>query len=195
MPDSIMNLQKVDCSVDSLHYLLYIYMTCFYYLCLLRQVDFFWINRNQRSFEWFVNMLSNLEMEQAEMGGVLDRFLDLHMYITSALKKTDMKAIGLQMALDLLHAKVLFLFCFLSKLFLINKKKIAIMQMQEKRDLVTGLKTRTNVGRPNWDKVFQKLVDEEKGKVTVFYCGPPQLAKELRKKCNKFGFDFRKEIF
>ena len=123
MPDSIMNLQKVDCSVDSLHYLLYIYMTCFYYLCLLRQVDFFWINRNQRSFEWFVNMLSNLEMEQAEMGGVLDRFLDLHMYITSALKKTDMKAIGLQMALDLLHAKVLFLFCFLSKLFLINKKK------------------------------------------------------------------------
>lgn len=70
------------------------------------QVDFFWINRDQRSFEWFVNMLSQLEMEQKEIGGVLDRFLDLHMYITSALKKTDMKAVGLQMALDLLHAKV-----------------------------------------------------------------------------------------
>ena len=25
-------------------------------------------------------------MEQAELGGVMDRFLDLHMYITSALK-------------------------------------------------------------------------------------------------------------
>ncbi len=52
-------------------------------------------------------MLSQLEMEQKEIGGVLDRFLDLHMYITSALKKTDMKAVGLQMALDLLHAKVI----------------------------------------------------------------------------------------
>ncbi|XP_057371298.1 NADPH oxidase 5-like [Daphnia carinata] len=143
MPDSIMNLKKVD---------------------------FFWINRDQRSFEWFVHMLSQLEMEQAEMGSALGRFLDLHMYITSALKKTDLKAVGLQMALDLLHAK-------------------------EKRDLVTGLKTRTNAGRPNWDKVFQKLIDEDKGNVTVFYCGPPQLAKELKKKCNKFGFNFHKEIF
>lgn len=69
-------------------------------------MDFFWINRDQRSFEWFVHLLSQLEMEQAEMGGVLERFLDLHMYITSALAKTDIKAIGLQMALDLLHAKV-----------------------------------------------------------------------------------------
>ena len=74
---------------------------------IFKQVDFFWINRDQRSFEWFVNLLSELEMEQTERaGGVLDRFLDLHMYITSALKKTDMKAVGLQMALDLLHAKV-----------------------------------------------------------------------------------------
>ncbi|MPC28250.1 NADPH oxidase 5 [Portunus trituberculatus] len=97
-------------------------------LLLLIQVDFFWINRDQRSFEWFVNLLSQLEIEQAEQGGVLDRFLDMHMYITSALQKTDMKAVGLQLALDLLHEK-------------------------EKRDLITGLKTRTNAGRPNWDKV------------------------------------------
>jgi len=69
-------------------------------------VDFFWINREQRSFEWFVHLLSQLELEQAELGGVMDRFLDLHMYITSALKKTDMKAVGLQMALDLIYANV-----------------------------------------------------------------------------------------
>ena len=72
----------------------------------LRKVDFFWINRDQRSFEWFVNLLSQLEIEQAEMGGAMDRFLDMHMYITSALQKTDMKAVGLQLALDLLHKKV-----------------------------------------------------------------------------------------
>lgn len=101
----------------------------------LRKVDFFWINRDQRSFEWFVNLLSQLEIEQAELGGAMERymthilfvhfnqmiwkhlangsfccsFLDMHMYITSALQKTDMKAVGLQLALDLLHEKVVFL--------------------------------------------------------------------------------------
>lgn len=66
---------------------------------------------------------------------------------------------------------------------------------QEKRDLITGLKTRTNAGRPNWDKVFKQMQDQKKGKVTVFYCGPPQLAKTLRYKCDQYGFAFRKEIF
>lgn len=136
----------------------------------LRKVDFFWINRDQRSFEWFVNLLSQLEIEQAELGGAMERFLEMHMYITSALQKTDMKAVGLQLALDLLHEK-------------------------EKRDLITGLKTRTNAGRPNWDKVFKQLVAQKKGKVTVFYCGPPQLARLLRVKCDQYGFAFRKEVF
>ncbi|KAG5675924.1 hypothetical protein PVAND_005781 [Polypedilum vanderplanki] len=136
----------------------------------LKKVDFFWINRDQRSFEWFVNLLSQLEIEQAELGGAMERFLDMHMYITSALQKTDMKAVSLQLALDLLHER-------------------------EKRDLITGLKTRTTAGRPNWDKVFKKIQDQKKGKVTVFYCGPPQLAKTLREKCEQFGFMFRKEVF
>ncbi|XP_019870925.2 NADPH oxidase 5 [Aethina tumida] len=136
----------------------------------LRKVDFFWINRDQRSFEWFVNLLSQLEIEQAELGGAMERFLEMHMYITSALQKTDMKAVGLQLALDLLHEK-------------------------EKRDLITGLKTRTNAGRPNWDKVFKQILDQKKGKVTVFYCGPPQLGRILRIKCDQFGFIFRKESF
>lgn len=43
----------------------------------LRKVDFFWINRDQRSFEWFVQLLSQLEIEQAESGGAMDRFLDM----------------------------------------------------------------------------------------------------------------------
>lgn len=70
------------------------------------KVDFFWINRDQRSFEWFVNLLSQLEMEQAELGATMERFLEMHMYITSALQKSDMKAVGLQLALELLHEKV-----------------------------------------------------------------------------------------
>lgn len=60
------------------------------------------------------------------------RFLEMHMYMTSALSKNDMKAIGLQMALDLLAKK-------------------------EKRDSITGLRTRTQPGRPQWGKVGSKL--------------------------------------
>ncbi|XP_076354968.1 NADPH oxidase isoform X2 [Tachypleus tridentatus] len=92
----------------------------------LRKVDFIWINRNQQAFEWFVNLLSELEIQQTEFGDVMERFLDVHMYVTSALCKTDIRALGLQLALDLMHEK-------------------------EKRCLITGLKTRTQPGRPNWD--------------------------------------------
>ena len=111
----------------------------------LKKVDFFWINRDQKSFEWFVNLLSQLEIEQKENGGAMSRFLEMHMYVTSALQRTDMKAVALQLALDILHKK-------------------------EDRDLVTGLKSRTNAGRPNWNKVFTKLREERKGQITVFYC-------------------------
>ena len=136
----------------------------------LKKVDFFWINRDQKSFEWFVDLLSQLEIEQKENGGCMNRFLEMHMYVTSALQPTDMKAVALQLALDILYNK-------------------------EERDLVTGLKSRTNAGRPNWNKVFTKIKQERKGQVTVFYCGNPGLAKTLRAKCEEFGFKFRKEVF
>ena len=66
---------------------------------------------------------------------------------------------------------------------------------QEKRDMITGLKTRTIAGRPNWTKVFRQIQEQRKGKVTVFFCGPPQLSRTLRYKCDEFGFKFRKENF
>ena len=136
----------------------------------LKKVDFIWINRNVNSFEWFVDLMSQLEHEQAEQGGQLNRFLDLHMYNTSALRKDDMKGFALQMAMDLLYAK-------------------------EERDLLTGLKARTIPGRPNWDDVFRKIKLQMKGEVTVFYCGNPSLANTLKYKCEQYGFIFRKEVY
>ncbi|XP_051807847.1 NADPH oxidase 5 [Acanthochromis polyacanthus] len=135
----------------------------------LRKVDFIWINRDQKSFEWFVSLLTKLEMDQADEEPE-GRFLEMHMYMTSALSKNDMKAIGLQMALDLLAKK-------------------------EKRDSITGLRTRTQPGRPEWGKVFQKVSEENKGKVHVFYCGSPALAKVIKAQCEHFGFHFYKENF
>uniref|UniRef100_A0A8C5YYT3 NADPH oxidase 5 n=1 Tax=Marmota marmota marmota TaxID=9994 RepID=A0A8C5YYT3_MARMA len=140
----------------------------------LHKVDFIWINRDQRSFEWFVSLLTKLEMDQAQEAQDgrrgTDHFLELHMYMTSALGKNDMKAIGLQMALDLLAKK-------------------------EKKDSITGLQTRTQPGRPDWSKVFQKVAAAKKGKVQVFFCGSPALAKVLKGHCEQFGFRFFQENF
>ncbi|XP_021263366.1 NADPH oxidase 5 isoform X1 [Numida meleagris] len=93
----------------------------------LRKVDFIWINRDQQHFEWFLDLLAALELQQEEQepGG---RFLELHLYMTSALGRSDVKAVGLQLALDLLAAK-------------------------EQRDSITGLRTRTQPGRPDWSQV------------------------------------------
>ena len=41
------------------------------------KVDFFWINRDQISFEWFVKLLTEMEMEQAETGGQIGRYLSI----------------------------------------------------------------------------------------------------------------------
>ena len=40
----------------------------------LKKVDFFWINRDHTSFEWFVDLLSQLETEQQELGGSISRY-------------------------------------------------------------------------------------------------------------------------
>ncbi|RDD42245.1 NADPH oxidase 5 [Trichoplax sp. H2] len=135
----------------------------------LKKVDFFWINRDQKAFEWFISLLSQLEIEQTEDGN-LNHLLDMHMYMTSALRKTDMKAIGLQMALDLIHKK-------------------------SEKDLITGLRTKTEAGRPDWNQVFDSLSQSNHGKVSVFFCGSHQLGSLLKSYCQKYGFEFRKENF
>ena len=66
---------------------------------------------------------------------------------------------------------------------------------QRDRDMITGLKARTKSGRPNWDAFFKDLQKQNKGPITVFYCGAPALASLLKKKCENFGIQFRKEVF
>ena len=77
----------------------------------LRKVDFIWINRDQKSFEWFLNLLSEMEAEQQEeehsdFSNTNGRFLDLHLYFTQALARNDMRAVGMHLAMDLMHRKV-----------------------------------------------------------------------------------------
>jgi NADPH oxidase 1 len=73
-------------------------------------------------------------------------------------------------------------------------------------DAVTGLKSRTHYGRPNWQAVFSEMRDGiERGtyirgfagiktKVGVYFCGPSTLAKTLKKECNENSSEFVKCI-
>lgn len=44
-------------------------------------------------------------------------------------------------------------------------------------------------------QVFQKVAAEKKGKVQVFFCGSPALAKVLKGHCEHFSFRFFQENF
>jgi hypothetical protein len=94
----------------------------------LKRVDFVWINRDQKSFEWFVNLLSNLEDKQSKFKEEDKRILNFHMYITSVTAESDIRSLVLQLALDMTQEK-------------------------DKKDFITGLKQKVHSGRPDWNKV------------------------------------------
>ncbi|KAB5571172.1 hypothetical protein PHYPO_G00222040 [Pangasianodon hypophthalmus] len=71
-------------------------------------------------------------------------------------------------------------------------------------DVITGLKQKTHYGRPNWDKEFEQVRQENPSSVVgTFLCGPASLAEDLEKKCVKYSnvdprktrFYFNKENF
>ncbi|NXH50184.1 NOX5 oxidase, partial [Dicaeum eximium] len=135
----------------------------------LRKVDFIWITRDQQHLQWFLGLLARLEAEQAELepGG---KFLELQLYMTAALGRGDVKALGLQLALDLVAAR-------------------------EQRDSISGLRTRTQPGRPDWDKVLGRVAAERRGKVSVFFCGSAGMGRDIRRHCRRLGFRFHRERF
>ncbi len=76
--------------------------------------------------------------------------------------------------------------------------QIAAEEFHDKheRDPFTSLHAVTNPGRPNWPELFAELARQHPGfPVDVYYCGPLELAKELRRHCRNFGFYFHEEKF
>jgi Ca2+-binding EF-hand superfamily protein/predicted ferric reductase len=133
----------------------------------VKKVDFIWITREQRSLEWFISLLSQMEIEQKKND---ENFMETHLYVTSAKRQSDLRTIGLHLTLDAIFSK-------------------------EESSLIDGLRQRTHYGRPNWDIVMQSLIRKQKGKINVFYCGPPSLAMILGNKCHEYSLNFKKEIF
>ena len=101
---------------------------------------------------------------------IQDCILDIHLYVTAAPTTDQTDTMSLALALELLYT-------------------------QSSRDLITGLTTKCQAGRPNWEKVLGKISEKAQDKVTLFYCGAPQAADVIQPLCDKFSFEFKKEIF
>ncbi|XP_072000197.1 NADPH oxidase 3 [Engystomops pustulosus] len=71
-------------------------------------------------------------------------------------------------------------------------------------DVITGLRHKTNFGRPNWNKEFRYIADRHSGtSIGVFFCGPKSLSKVLNSMCRLHSssdprgvhFHYNKESF
>jgi predicted ferric reductase len=63
-------------------------------------------------------------------------------------------------------------------------------------DLLTGLKTRTHMGHPDWDAVLGGIAQSHApARVDVYFCGPPALGRTVRRAARKANMTYREEKF
>ncbi|CAA7399898.1 unnamed protein product [Spirodela intermedia] len=136
-----------------------------------KQAYFYWVTREQGSFEWFRGVMN--EVAEKDHGGAIE----LHNYCTSVYEEGDARSALIVMLQALHHAK----------------NGVDIVSG-------TRVKThfaRPN-WRSVFKHVAVKHTDERVG---VFYCGPPSLVGELRRLAKDFSrktttkFEFHKENF
>lgn len=97
------------------------------------------------------------------------RVVDIHIYMTSG--RGHVTATFLNLARELLH-------------------------QQGNPDLLTGLKSKTNMGRPDWGEELARIADQHApDSVEVFFCGPPGLGRQLKQVCRDLGLRFHAEDF
>ncbi len=64
------------------------------------------------------------------------------------------------------------------------------------RDVVTGLRSMTHMGHPDWDAALGAIARAHApAAVDVFFCGPPGLGAKVRRACARVGMSFRREDF
>ena len=143
----------------------------------LKKVDFIWVNRDQKNFEWFLNLLRQFEQEQEyylASNSDEQRFLDIHLYFTEIKHDENIGNVPLD---------------------LVTKVWAEVAG----RDIFTSLKSKTHVGRPKWEDIFDKLVSGENAStandVNVFFCGPATMGTAIREHCVTNRFRFYEEKF
>jgi NADPH oxidase 5 len=129
----------------------------------LEKGHFFWLNKDQFSFEWFTDLLANIETHDT-MG-----LLDIHLCMTAG--RTGATALGLEVARSVIHDAGL-------------------------HDSVTGLRTKTHMGHPDWQEVLTAIrALHAPHPVDVFFCGPRGLGAKIEKICLALRMPFHEEQF
>ena len=160
----------------------------------LKRVEFIWVCRDTKSFEWFQLLLSSLEeqsQDAAAYSGAGPEFLRIHTYLTQRFDADDTANVHLNtVGMD--------------------------------KDPLTNLAARTNFGRPDFKKLFTAMKDgiregsylsgalddvvgkekavRKKAEVGVYFCGPNTAAKSIKGACkavtsSDVKFKFWKEHF
>lgn len=142
----------------------------------LRRVEFFWICRDKQSFEWFQDLLKELEDSP-----VFRNYLRIHIYLTGRLSMSEVENI------------------------VVNDGSQAfdpVTELQSKCNYgrpsfpAIFAQMRTAI----MDGAYMPGINHSKVNVGVFYCGPNVFAKTLREACkkaktNEVNFIFSKEHF
>ena len=152
----------------------------------LRRVEFIWICKNTKTFEWLHDLLSSLEAQSASdaaLRGGAD-FLRIHIYLTQTMDED-------------------------------TTANIYLNTVGQDLDPLTELKNRTHYGRPDWKRIFHNLQaglvnqsylpgegleDVHTKEVGVYFCGPNSTAKQIRDAAkdtstSQVKFKFWKEHF
>ncbi|PKA46682.1 Respiratory burst oxidase like protein C [Apostasia shenzhenica] len=137
-----------------------------------RRAYFYWVTREQGSFEWFEGEMNEVAAAEEEEG-----VIELHNYCTSVYEEGDARSALIAMLQSLNHAK-------------------------NGVDVVSGTRVKTHFARPDWPAVFNRIALRHRDqRIGVFYCGAATLTKELRQLSQDFShktntkFDFHKENF
>lgn len=155
----------------------------------LRRVEFIWVCKDTTSFEWFQALLSSLETQSMQLsradvdGGGGDATEFLKIH-TYLTQKMDVD----------------------------TANNIVLNSVGTDKDPLTELNSRTNFGRPDFNKLlvamresisrgeYIKGLGQGKTEVGVYFCGPNAAARDIQKACHKASkrpvkFKFWKEHF
>ncbi len=105
----------------------------------------------------------------AEIEAEYPNRFDFSVYMDAG--ERDIKSTVLRIAMDLLYART-------------------------RKDLMTGLKSRTTLGAPPWSELMAAFAREHAPDIPhVFFCGPDGLANKVRRAAEEHGMPFRQEHF
>ncbi|EJW78590.1 hypothetical protein WUBG_10499, partial [Wuchereria bancrofti] len=120
-------------------------------------VYFVWVCSTHKNYEWFIEVLHNVEELDKE------DLLEMHIFVTQFFHKFDLRT---------------------TMLYICEKH---FRSDSNGRSMFTGLNAVNHFGRPNFEALFKFIQNKHRDvqAVGVFSCGPNSVNKEIRKACRE----------